>query len=421
MTIYAYLSTCVVNAEREHSDSMERDEPPVAGMLATAIDPCGVTAMRRLRHDLNHLVSAGLFAVALAAILTGVIADLWDLNDFRWHTYTGYVMTGFALAHVALNWRKMIAYARFRLRRRGSVSQPPATRKKPSPLPEGLTPATVGRATGNALLSRRGILGLAIGGMAGALAGRGLRPPPVIRGGEDVGLVYHEWSKPGVLDALGTVANWGERPPQYKTYASAPRVALPEPDLTAGLATEDAIVQRASSRDYTGAPLTLDALSRVLFLTGGTTRPSRRSYPSSGALYPIEVYPVVHSVEGLDPGVYHYGVREHDLRLVRPGDLREQVVRQGLLQDFLGAANVVLILTVIFQRMRFKYQDRTYRYGLIEAGHLGQNAYLAATSVGLGACAVGAFLDDPINRMLGVDGRNEAAVYMLAFGHTSSA
>jgi hypothetical protein len=73
--------------------------------------------MRRIRHDLNHLVSAGLLVVALAAILTGIIADLWDLNDFRWHTVTGYAMTGFALAHVALNWRKMVAYARFRLGR----------------------------------------------------------------------------------------------------------------------------------------------------------------------------------------------------------------------------------------------------------------------------------------------------------------
>jgi SagB-type dehydrogenase family enzyme len=76
----------------------------------------------------------------------------------------------------------------------------------------------------------------------------------------------------------------------------------------------------------------------------------------------------------------------------------------------------VLFLTVIFQRMRFKYRDRTYRYGLVEAGHLGQNLYLAAESLGLGACAVGAFLDDEMNAMLGVDGRDEAAVYMLSLG-----
>ncbi len=377
----------------------------------------GEDTMRRLRHDLNHLVSAALFAVAVTTILTGVIADLWDLNDFRWHTYAGYVMTGFALAHVALNWRKMLAYARFRLgrSRRGA----PAQKREAPTLPDGrLTPAVVGRAAGGALLSRRGLLGLGVGGLVGALGGRGLRPPPVIRGGEDLALVYHEWSKPGVLDALGTVANWGERPPQYKTYPHADTVTLPHPDLAGGLPTEDAIVRRHSTRAYSSEPLGLDELSRVLFLTAGTTRRGRRAHPSSGALYPIEVYPVVHNVDGLAAGVYHYGIRGHTLELVRAGDFRGAVVRQGLIQDFLGEANVVLFLTVIFQRMRFKYQDRTYRYGLIEAGHLGQNAYLAATSMGLGACAVGAFLDDAMNRMLGVDGREEAAVYMLSIGKT---
>jgi SagB-type dehydrogenase family enzyme len=114
--------------------------------------------------------------------------------------------------------------------------------------------------------------------------------------------------------------------------------------------------------------------------------------------------------------VYHYGVKDHSLAQVRVGDLRDEVVSQGLSQQFLGQCNVVLFLTAIFQRMRFKYQDRTYRYGLLEAGHLGQNIYLAATSMGLGACAIGAFMDDEINAMLGVDGEEEAAVYMLAVG-----
>ena len=371
--------------------------------------------MRRLRHDLNHLVSAGLFVVALAAILTGVIADLWDLNDFRWHTVTGYVMTGFALAHVALNWRKMIAYARFRLRRGNRKPTPPKT--VAPPLPSGpLTPAAVGRAAGAAVLSRRGLLGLSLGGLVGMVAGRGLRPPPIITGTEDIGVVYHEWSKPGTLDALGSVADWGQRPAQYKTYRDASVVDLPAPQLGGSLPVETAIAERPSTRDYAGHPLTLEQLSHLLLLTAGATRPNRRSYPSSGALYPIEVYPVVHNVEGLAAGVYHYAVREHALERVRGGDFRSEVVRQGLLQEFLGEANVVLFLTVIFQRMRFKYRDRTYRYGLIEAGHLGQNAYLAAASMGLGACAVGAFLDDAMNQMLRVDGREEAAVYMLSVG-----
>ena len=77
---------------------------------------------------------------------------------------------------------------------------------------------------------------------------------------------------------------------------------------------------------------------------------------------------------------------------------------------------MVLFLTMIMQRMRPRYQDRSYRYGLLEAGHVGENAYLAAMSMGLGACGVGAFMDDAINDMLGVDGVEEAVVYMLAAG-----
>jgi SagB-type dehydrogenase family enzyme len=380
--------------------------------------------MRRVRHDLNHLISAGLFAVAVAAILTGTVAHLWDLNDFSWHTYSGYAMTVFALAHVCLNWRKMVAYARFRFRR--TAARGPASGRGPDAAPalamsgEPITPAVVGRAAGTALLSRRGLLGLGVGGLAGGFAGRGLRPPPVIPGGADVGVVYHEWSKPGVLDAIGAVADWGDRPPQYKTYPAAASIALPPPAIDGGLPTEEAIARRHSTRTYAGTTMALDELSRVLWLTCGMNyeRGGLRSHPSSGALYPIEVYPVVHNVDGLEPGVYHYGIQDHSLASVRTGDLRAAVVRQGLMQEFLGQANVVLVLTVIFQRMRFKYQDRTYRYGLIEAGHIGQNTYLAATSMGLGACAVGAFMDDAINKMLDVDGRHEAAVYMVSVGRT---
>ena len=134
--------------------------------------------------------------------------------------------------------------------------------------------------------------------------------------------------------------------------------------------------------------MTLDELARLLFLTGGITAGlhgnARRAAPSSGALYPIELYPVVHNVEGIEPGVYHYAYREHALEQVRAGDFRAPVVEQGIAQEFLGECGVVLFVTMILQRMRPKYQDRSYRYGLLEAGHVGENAYLAATALGFG-------------------------------------
>ncbi|HET9757829.1 MAG TPA: SagB/ThcOx family dehydrogenase, partial [Candidatus Limnocylindrales bacterium] len=235
----------------------------------------------------------------------------------------------------------------------------------------------------------------------------------------------HQWSKPGLIDALGSVANWGPPVTLYKAYPGAAVVGLPAPDLDGGLPTARAIAARRSTRDYVPTPMSSAELSRLLFLTSGIAADkygnARRTAPSSGALYPIEVYAVVHRVDGIDPGVYHYAYREHALERIRDGDFRAKVVEQAIAQEFLGECGVVLFLTMIMQRMRPKYQDRSYRYGLLEAGHLGENAYLAATSMGLGACGVGAFMDDQINEMLGVDGVEEAAVYMLAAGRVAVA
>ena len=157
-------------------------------------------------------------------------------------------------------------------------------------------------------------------------------------------------------------------------------------DVRRGLPTGKAIAARRSTRSYSPSPMTQAELSRVLFLTTGISADrcgnARRTAPSSGALYPIELYAVVHNVEGIDRGVYHYAIREHALELVRAGDLRARVVEQGIQQEFLGECGAVLFLTQILQRMRPKYQDRSYRYGLLEAGHIGENAYLAATSAG---------------------------------------
>jgi SagB-type dehydrogenase family enzyme len=298
--------------------------------------------------------------------------------------------------------------------------------RRAEPDPEPARPLTW---LGRALVTRRGLLGLAIGAVGGTLLGRGLRQAPQIEAGSDVGVIYHEWSKPGILDAFGSVSNWGQPVELYKAYPNAPRVALPavalDRGLDDGLATARAIATRRSIRAYAPTPMTIEELSRLLFLTSGITTGlhgnARRAAPSSGALYPIEIYPVVHRVEGVEPGVYHYAYREHALEQVRAGDFRGHVVEQGIAQEFLGECGVVLFLTNILQRMRPKYQDRSYRYGLLEAGHLGENAYLAATSMGLGACGIGAFMDDAINDMLGVDGIEEAAVYMLAAGKVPTA
>jgi SagB-type dehydrogenase family enzyme len=231
---------------------------------------------------------------------------------------------------------------------------------------------------------------------------------------DDIGMRYHHWSAQG----RSAIRNWGLQPERYKIYPDAERIALCDPRGHEGLSLEDALEARRSRHNYTGDPLSPEELSRLLHAAQGITEPvpGLRTAPSAGALYPIEVYAAVHNVTGLEPGLYHYAVQGHELEMLQKGDFQAAVKEAGLGQDLLAEAAVCFILSAVFQRTRWKYRERTYRYVLLEAGHVGQNLYLAATSMGLGACAVGAFTDEQLNALLGLDGKEEAAVYIVAVG-----
>jgi SagB-type dehydrogenase family enzyme len=262
----------------------------------------------------------------------------------------------------------------------------------------------------------------------GVLAGLGLgrwwagrTPPPVFAEGDDLGQVYHRWSTPTYAGLLTKVVHVAPQPPIYKEYPGATTVALPPPPPPGGPSLEEVLARRRSIREYSGRALTLEELSRLLNgATGITDRRDPtlffRSVPSSGALYPLEIYPIVFDVEGVAPGVYHYDVLRHRLNLVRGDDVRAAVFLGGLSQEMFRTAPLVLVVTGLFPRVQFKYVDRSYRYIMLEAGHLGQNIYLTATALGLAPCGVGAFFDDDFNRVIGVDGEDEMTVYVMCVG-----
>jgi SagB-type dehydrogenase family enzyme len=357
------------------------------------------------RKDLDYAVIAAMFLSGLYVTLSGLVADVFGFPQIVLHSTAGYVCAALVMLHLALNWGRVTAYLRWRLGRPGDQAPPPPPPER-APLP-----------------ARRGFLISALAAAGGFTLGRLLprrRAAELPDEAADVGALYHQWSKPGPFTgrALGAVLDWGGQPERYKTYADAERIALPDPHDYRGLSFEEAVEARRSVRDYAAEPLSSEELSRLLHAAQGITadRWGFRAAPSAGALYPIELYPLVHDVAGLEPGLYHYAVQEHGLELLQQGDFRAAVIQAGLGQDFLGQANVCFVLSAIFQRTRWKYRERAYRYVLLEAGHVGQNLYLAAASMGLGACAVGAFLDDDLNDLLGLDGREEAVVYLLAVG-----
>jgi SagB-type dehydrogenase family enzyme len=263
-----------------------------------------------------------------------------------------------------------------------------------------------------------------LGTAAGVGIGRwwgGLNPPPVFAEGDDLGQVYHRWSTPTYAGILAKSIHVAPQPPVYKEYPGVPSVPLPAPAPMPSMPLGEVLARRRSLREYSGRALTLDELSRLLNgATGITDRRDPtlyfRSVPSSGALYPLEIYPIVFDVAGIAPGVYHYDVLRHRLNLLRNDDVRAAVFQGGLSQDMFRTAPLVLVVTGLFPRVQFKYVDRSYRYIMLEAGHLGQNLYLTATALGLAPCGVGAYFDDDFNRVVGVDGNEELTVYVMCVG-----
>lgn len=212
-------------------------------------------------------------------------------------------------------------------------------------------------------------------------------------------------------------------PQRFKTYPGARRTALPGRDFALEATLGAVLERRRSIREYARRSLPLATLGRLLHASygvrgrrsGSAGAGYERSAPSAGGLYPIELYVAAERVEGLVDGVHHYDGRAHELSLVRPGAVQDRFVDLTMGQDLAASANLVFIMTAVWERNAYKYGQRGYRYGLLDAGHLGENLYLVATALGLGPCGIGGFLDEELNALLDLPS-GEEAVYVLCVG-----
>ena len=141
----------------------------------------------------------------------------------------------------------------------------------------------------------------------------------------------------------------------------------------------------------------------------------RRPVPSGGALYPLELYVLALDVDGVDPGVHHYNPYRHRLETIGPlhrSDVAQTLVEPGLAD----CASALVVVTAMFWRTRFKYGLRGYRFALLEAGHVMQNAVLAAAALGIAARPLGGYYDRLLDALVGADSLDEASVYALLLG-----
>ncbi len=213
---------------------------------------------------------------------------------------------------------------------------------------------------------------------------------------------------------------WEAKPALYKEYPEAPKIDLPSFEPPRAMSLDEVLRHRKSIRDFQDKPISKGQLSNLLWASTGTQRHEDgytfRTAPSAGALYPIETYVIANNVKELQAGLYHYSVRGHQLELLAPRELRRQIAEAALGQRMCEAASAVFIWSAVFERCKWKYGQRAYRYIYLDAGHIAENLSLAAVSLDLGTCEIGALFDDHVNAILGLDGNEESVICMAVVG-----
>lgn len=178
----------------------------------------------------------------------------------------------------------------------------------------------------------------------------------------------------------------------------------------------ETITKRRSRRRYTKTPLTLMELSYLLISTHGILNPKRpmfRTSPSGGARHGIETYLYIENVTGLDKALYRYLPVEHKLLWI--GSKPKEDLTNALAdQDFSPA--VTFIWTAVPYRIAWRYAHAAEKLVLLDVGHVCQNLYIACEAAGMGTCAIGAYMQKQLDKFIGVDGKEEFAVYASPVG-----
>lgn len=184
----------------------------------------------------------------------------------------------------------------------------------------------------------------------------------------------------------------------------------------------EVIERRRSTRNYSGKPLMLEELSYLLWCTQGvkdaqSRNATLRTVPSAGARHAFETYLLVTNVKGLEASLYRFLASRHKLlRINTSPDIGRKVTDACLSQRSVRESAVTFIWVAVRYRMTWRYQERGYRYLNLDAGHICQNLYLAGEAIECGTCAIGAYDDDQINSLLGLNGVDEFVVYVASTG-----
>lgn len=215
------------------------------------------------------------------------------------------------------------------------------------------------------------------------------------------------------------------KPPLEIEYIETQKVVdlpIPKDLVIENIFLREAIEKRRSIRKYSSQQLTLEEISWLLWCSQGvknvTDRPSTlRTVPSGGSCHPFETYLLVNRIEGLLPGLYRFLAIEHKLLEISiEAELADKVTKAIRGTNFVKTSAVTFIWVAITYRKTWRYGERGYRSIFLDAGHVCQNLYLSAEAIKCGVCAIGAFNDDEINNLMGINGVDQFVIYIATVG-----
>jgi len=176
--------------------------------------------------------------------------------------------------------------------------------------------------------------------------------------------------------------------------------------------------RRLTCRDFTDQPITFGELCRIASAGYGVIENVhgflRRTTPSAGGMYPLQVDYLVRRGDDIEPGLYRWAKHRNGFILLsRPSN--EQLAPIFLGDDWRSAA-IVQLISYDIRRSAAKYASRAHRFALIEAGHVAQNSMIMAHDLGLGSWENGGTADQAMAELLGVDSVSGGIATMVLYG-----
>ena len=252
--------------------------------------------------------------------------------------------------------------------------------------------------------------------------------------------VHHHHTRWSAVDTLEAERRFGretdrpllehlgapEPPVRERTGADA-RIALARPP---GSDLETLVQARVTCRNWNRArAIGADDFAAVMYRAFAARavsdqpgiRVMKRAVPSAGGLHPTAAYLLVQNVDGVAPGLYHYHPIDHALEPLR-GVAADQTASLALRlvagQRHFMDAQVVVVLASRFARTFWKYRRhaKSYRAVILDAGHLSQMLYLAATERGLAAFITAAVNERDIEQAFELDPLTEGVIAVCGFG-----